>query len=52
MGASINYVDKKGEGGGCPNVNNTTYTSLYSKLVNIEGEGAKNSGNVVHGCPP
>ena len=50
--ASINYVDKQGEGGGSPK-GQRYYINLFSKIVN-EGGGAKNTLNfinVVYGYP-
>ena len=52
-GASINYVDKQGEGRGSPKCQHY-YISLFSKYVNKGGRGAKNphnSVNVVYGYP-
>ena len=50
MGASINYIDKQGEGAKCQQY----YISLCSKFVNEGGGGVKNPQNfvnVVYGCP-
>ena len=50
LGASINYVDKQGEGGGHPNVNSTT----KDYVVTLSTKGVKNSQNVVnvvYECP-
>ena len=51
LGASINYVDKKGEEGVSQNVNDTTYVSICSKLVNEEGQNPQNIVNVFYECP-
>ena len=52
-GASINYVDKEGEGGG-PKMSTTLHKLIYLVNLSTNGEGVKKdqkSVNVIYGYP-